>query len=98
MRALCMEWRAVEPAASGSYPSFCTSGNFVIPYKSTKKGPLDKDKKEYNHGLSRFRVWGEHAIRRIKTFRILGRQVPLSPRLPCRQIFYRRRHRKHHRP
>lgn len=42
-----------------------------IPYKSSKKNPLTQDDKDYNHGLSSFRVRVEHAIRRIKTFRIL---------------------------
>jgi DDE superfamily endonuclease/Helix-turn-helix of DDE superfamily endonuclease len=46
--------------------------NIDIPYKSSKKNPLTKDEKEYNHGLSSFRVRVEHAIRRIKTFRILA--------------------------
>ena len=43
-----------------------------IPYKSSKKNPLTKEEQEYNHGLSSFRVRVEHAIRRIKTFRILA--------------------------
>lgn len=43
-----------------------------IPYKKTKKTPLSKDEKQYNHALSRFRVKGEHAIARIKKFRILA--------------------------
>lgn len=43
-----------------------------IPYKSTKKHPLTKDEKNYNHALSRFRVRVEHAIGRVKTFRILA--------------------------
>lgn len=43
-----------------------------IPYKSTKKRPLTKDEKLYNHALSRFRVRVEHAIGRVKTFRILA--------------------------
>lgn len=43
-----------------------------IPYKTSKKNPLTKEDKDYNHGLSSFRVRVEHAIRRIKTFRILA--------------------------
>lgn len=43
-----------------------------IPYKSSKKNPLTKDDIDYNHGLSSFRVRVEHAIRRIKVFRILA--------------------------
>lgn len=46
--------------------------NIDIPYKSSKKNPLIKDDRDYNHGLSSFRVRVEHAIRRIKTFRILA--------------------------
>lgn len=43
-----------------------------IPCKASKKHPLDDEELEYNHGLSSFRVRVEHAIRRIKTFRILA--------------------------
>lgn len=43
-----------------------------IPYKSSKKHPLTEDEKEYNRALSAFRVRAEHAIRRIKTFRIFA--------------------------
>jgi len=43
-----------------------------LPYKSSKKQPLTKDEKEYNHALSRFRVRVEHAISRMKRFRILA--------------------------
>lgn len=46
--------------------------NLDIPYKSSKKNSLTKDDRDYNHGLSSFRVRVEHAIRRIKTFRILA--------------------------
>ncbi len=43
-----------------------------IPYKKTKKRPLTKEEREYNHALSRFRVRVEHRIGRLKTFRILS--------------------------
>lgn len=43
-----------------------------IPYKKPKKGTLTKEEKEYNRALSSFRVRAEHAIRRIKTFRIFS--------------------------
>ncbi len=43
-----------------------------IPYKKPKKGKLTKSEKEYNHALSRFRVRVEHAIGRMKKFRILA--------------------------
>lgn len=43
-----------------------------IPYKASKKNPLTDDEKEYNRALSSIRVRAEHAIRRIKTFRIFS--------------------------
>jgi IS5 family transposase len=43
-----------------------------IPYKRSKKKPLTKDERAYNHGLSRFRVRVEHAIARLKSFRVLA--------------------------
>ncbi len=43
-----------------------------IPYKKSKKKPLTKDERKYNHALSRFRVRVEHAIARLKRFRILS--------------------------
>ena len=43
-----------------------------IPYKKTKKNPLTKDERAYNHALSRFRVRVEHAIARLKSFRVLA--------------------------
>jgi IS5 family transposase len=43
-----------------------------IPYKKSKKRPLTKEERDYNHALSRFRVRVEHRIARIKSFRILA--------------------------
>jgi hypothetical protein len=43
-----------------------------IPYKKSKHHPLTKDEKDYNRGLSRFRVRVEHAIAKIKRFRIMS--------------------------
>lgn len=43
-----------------------------IPYKKSKHHPLSKDEKEYNHGLSRFRVRIEHAFAKLKSFRMLS--------------------------
>jgi len=43
-----------------------------IPYKKTKKKPLTKDERAYNHALSRFRVRVEHAIAKLKSFRMLS--------------------------
>lgn len=46
--------------------------NIDIPYKKSKKHPLTMDEREYNHGLSRFRVRVEHKIAQIKRFRMLS--------------------------
>ena len=46
--------------------------NSDFPYKTTKNKPLDEDEKEYNRGLSNFRVKVEHIIGDIKTFKILS--------------------------
>ena len=43
-----------------------------IPYKKPKKEKLSKEEKDYNCALSRFRVRVEHAIGRMKKFRILA--------------------------
>lgn len=43
-----------------------------IPYKKSKRRPLTRDERAYNRGLSRFRVRVEHAIARLKSFRILS--------------------------
>ena len=43
-----------------------------IPYKKTKKNPLTKEDRNYNHGLSRFRVRVEHSIAKLKCFRMLS--------------------------
>ena len=45
--------------------------NLDIPYKKPKGGELTADEKDYNRGLSRFRVAIEHRIGRTKRFRIL---------------------------
>ncbi len=46
--------------------------NADIPYKRTKKKPLTKDERDYNHALSRYRVRVEHSIAKIKKFRMLS--------------------------
>lgn len=43
-----------------------------IPYKKPKNGHLSFEEKEYNGGLSRFRVRVENKIRELKIFRIIG--------------------------
>jgi len=46
--------------------------NIDHPYKKPKGGELNEDEKEYNKGLSRFRVRVEHKIGQIKRFRIVA--------------------------
>ena len=46
--------------------------NIDFPYKKPKKGELTEEEKEYNRGLSGFRVRVEHAIGRTKRFRIVS--------------------------
>jgi len=43
----------------------------VLPKKATKKQPLTKDEKKHNYDHSSVRIFVEHAIRRIKVFRII---------------------------
>ena len=43
-----------------------------IPYKKLKNGELTMEEKEYNGGLSRFRVRVENKIRELKIFRIIS--------------------------
>jgi DDE superfamily endonuclease len=46
--------------------------NIDHPYKKPKGGELNEEEKEYNGGLSRFRVRVEHKIGQIKRFRIVS--------------------------
>jgi hypothetical protein len=46
--------------------------NIDYPYKKPKGGELNAEEKEYNAGLSRFRVKVEHRIGRCKRFRIVS--------------------------
>lgn len=43
----------------------------VLPIKATKKRPLTKEEKKYNHDHASTRIFVEHAIRRVKVFRII---------------------------
>lgn len=43
-----------------------------IPYKKSKDRKLDKEEREYNLGLSRFRIKVENILCQIKVFRILS--------------------------
>ena len=46
--------------------------NVDFPYKKPKKRELTDEEKEYNRGLSGFRVRVEHGIGRTKRFRIVS--------------------------
>ena len=46
--------------------------NAEIPYKKSKNKPLTEEEKEYNTALARIRVPVEHAIGKMKRFRILS--------------------------
>lgn len=46
--------------------------NIDYPYKKPKGGELTEEEKEYNKGLSRFRVRVEHKIGQIKRFRVVS--------------------------
>jgi transposase len=43
-----------------------------LPYKRSKKQPLSKEQRAHNRQLASERVVVEHAIRRLKVFRILS--------------------------
>jgi hypothetical protein len=43
----------------------------TLPIKGTKRRPLTKKDKQHNHAHSSVRISVEHAIRRLKVFRIL---------------------------
>jgi hypothetical protein len=46
--------------------------NVVIPFKRSKKKPLNQEQKEHNKRLASFRMRVEHKIRQIKIFRIMA--------------------------
>jgi hypothetical protein len=46
--------------------------NSVIPHKGTKKKPLTKDQKKFNHQHSSKRIHVEHVIGKVKVFKILS--------------------------
>jgi len=47
-------------------------GNSEVPYKRRGKQPLTQEQKRYNRSISQERVVVEHAIRKLKIFRILS--------------------------
>jgi len=46
--------------------------NSTIPKKKTKKNPLTKEEKRYNHQLSKQRIEVENVLASLKRFRILS--------------------------
>ena len=66
------------PKAARAYADSAYQGydkdhpNLDIPYKKPKGGDLDEEEKQYNRGLSSFRVAVEHRIGRTKRFRIVS--------------------------
>lgn len=52
--------------------------NAEIPFKRSKKHPLAKDERTYNHALSRFRVRVEHTFAKIKSFRMFSERFRYS--------------------
>lgn len=54
-----------------------------IPYKASKNKPLDAEEREYNTGLSSFRVRVENVLGQMKIFRILSER-------------YRNKRKRHH--
>jgi hypothetical protein len=46
--------------------------NTTLPYKGTKKKPLTKAQKKYNHDSASQRIAVEHVIRSLKIFRLLA--------------------------
>ena len=56
------------------------TGTFsALVYKKAKNRPLTRKERAYNHALSRFRVRVEHAIARLKSFRILSERYRYPP-------------------
>jgi hypothetical protein len=46
--------------------------NVVIPFKKSKKKPLNAEQKQHNKNLASFRIRVEHKIREIKVFKIMS--------------------------
>jgi len=75
------ELHKTEPPIPKNTRAFVDSGyqgldklhpEIELPFKASKKKPLDREEKEYNTALSRIRVKVENIIGNIKTFRILS--------------------------
>lgn len=66
----------VEPstmlhADSGYQGLYKLHASTTLPKKATKKRPLTKDDNAHNHDHSSRRIFVEHAIRRVKVFRVI---------------------------
>ena len=46
--------------------------NTILPFKGSKKHPLNQEQKKHNHDLGSKRILVEHVIRRLKIFRLLA--------------------------
>lgn len=75
------ELHKTEPPIPKNTRAFVDSGyqgldklhpEIELPFKASKKKPLDREEKEYNTALSRIRVKVENIIGDLKTFRILS--------------------------
>jgi len=65
--------RAARGYADSAYQGYDKEHpNLDIPYKKPKGGELTEEEKQYNRGLSSFRVAVEHRIGRTKRFRIVS--------------------------
>lgn len=63
---------SVKIADSGYQGWQKLQSNVCIPIKKRKDRPLSKEDRSYNRKLASFRMRVEHAIRRIKVFKIMS--------------------------
>ena len=63
----------IKLLADSGYQGICHyHQNSEIPIKSSKKHPLSEEEKQYNHELSKRRIYIEHINCFLKRFRILS--------------------------
>lgn len=88
-------WRKSQPALAEDERAYVDSGYqglqkehaaTELPFKTTKKKPLDDESKAYNTALSRIRVTVEHIFGDIKVFGIM-KNVYRNPRDTYNQKF-----------
>ncbi len=59
--------------ADGAYQGYDKEHNLIdFPYRKPKNGELDKEEKEYNRAISRFRVKIENVFGQMKVFKSLS--------------------------